>query len=382
MDFRLENDSSMIVSGPSKSGKSTFVANMIKNRHTLFKKPIRKVWWYYGIESPFHKELQDVILKMGVPTQDDFDQLQENDLIVLDDLQQESQNNETVTGLFLRGSHHKRFFAVQITQYLYGDKEQRMRNGNVHYLVAFNNPRNQQQLAQFMGKMLPKGNMSVVHDILTTLVQKYGNYAYLFIDFTTNCPFEYRFRTNLFNPPMIVFKLSKRPNKTKMDFSELVVVPKSDMNEHTGGGQQMGGGDTTKLMSTMLQRQAEDQRVRNMMMNPQQAHLDRMARDIVRHHPTANNIAAWNARMYLFDKVRRQFFNLDDDSGKRLEKTTKPLLTHVAGPPALKRSKGKVVKPSVVTSPKTKRSPLKSSINTRLSKKGVLELGSYGSPFR
>ena len=42
-DFRLENDSTMIVSGPSKSGKTTFVINMIKNKDRLFHHPINKI---------------------------------------------------------------------------------------------------------------------------------------------------------------------------------------------------------------------------------------------------------------------------------------------------------------------------------------------------
>ena len=148
-DFRLENDSTMIVTGPSKSGKSTLVANMIKHKDVIFKHAIRKVWWFHGIESPFHETLKSlgIILKHGLPTHEDVNLVQQYDMVILDDLQQESKGNDDITSLFLKASHHKGFFAIQITQYAYGDKDQRMRNANVHYYVAFNNPRNQKSTA-------------------------------------------------------------------------------------------------------------------------------------------------------------------------------------------------------------------------------------------
>ena len=89
-DFRLENDSTMIVTGPSKSGKSTLVTNMIKQKDSLFKHPIRKIWWFYGIESPFHDTLKSlgIILKQGLPSHEDLDVIQQYDqqydMVILD----------------------------------------------------------------------------------------------------------------------------------------------------------------------------------------------------------------------------------------------------------------------------------------------------------
>ena len=104
-DFRLENDSSMIVSGPSKSGKSTFVMALIKHKDTMFREPIRRIWWFYGISSPFHQSLKDlnVELKEGVPTVDDFSTIGRQDLVVLDDMQTETGKNDNVTNMFLKG---------------------------------------------------------------------------------------------------------------------------------------------------------------------------------------------------------------------------------------------------------------------------------------
>lgn len=315
-DFRFENDSTMIISGPSKSGKSTFVLNMIKHKDTLFRYPIQRVWWFYGIESPFHEELQTfhVNMKQGLPSQDDFSQIERHDLVILDDLQQESKAREDITNLFLKATHHKEFFAIQINQYIYGDKEQRMRNSNVHYYVAFNNPRNQQQLGQFVSKMFPKGNMNLIYRIFHDILHKEGKYGYLFIDFTPQCDPNLRLRSNLFKPPMIVFKLNQDRTSGKMDYSRMVVIPQHEYQEQ----KQRGGGDKVDSAATStLQRfvqQAEEQQKVNDFVKPKEAYVANLARQIIRTRPTVDNVRLYNHRLAAFDKIRRNFFRIPDSA--------------------------------------------------------------------
>ena len=120
-DMRLDVNSSMIISGPSKSGKSHFALQMVRQRDVLFKTRINQVFWHYGIASSMHKELRDlnVILKEGIPSQEDIENLQENDMIILDDLQEECKKNKDITEMFLRGAHHRRYFVVQVVQYIF-----------------------------------------------------------------------------------------------------------------------------------------------------------------------------------------------------------------------------------------------------------------------
>ena len=99
-DFRLQNDSSMLIIGPSKSGKSTFVLDLIRHKDKIFQHPIRNIWWFYGIESSFHHQLEGVILKKGMLTHDDFETIGECDLVILDDLQEECKENKEITNLF------------------------------------------------------------------------------------------------------------------------------------------------------------------------------------------------------------------------------------------------------------------------------------------
>ena len=70
-DFRLFNDRTMCVVGPSQSGKTTFLKKLLVHRHELFFQPIQRVLWCYGIKQPnLHSELQryGCILYSGIPS--------------------------------------------------------------------------------------------------------------------------------------------------------------------------------------------------------------------------------------------------------------------------------------------------------------------------
>ena len=87
-DFRLETDSTMLVSGPSKCGKTTFVINLIELKETIFKQPIQHVWWFYGVENDSINRLKRMVatLTKGLPTKENLEIIERNDLLIIDDL--------------------------------------------------------------------------------------------------------------------------------------------------------------------------------------------------------------------------------------------------------------------------------------------------------
>ena len=58
MDLRLFCDRTMCVAGPSHSGKTTFVLQLLDNRHELFHCKTNRVIWCYGI---YQHELNSAI---------------------------------------------------------------------------------------------------------------------------------------------------------------------------------------------------------------------------------------------------------------------------------------------------------------------------------
>ena len=52
MNFQLRSDRVMCVAGPSQSGKTEFVLRLLESKEELFRNPLNKVSWCYGIHNP------------------------------------------------------------------------------------------------------------------------------------------------------------------------------------------------------------------------------------------------------------------------------------------------------------------------------------------
>ena len=295
IDFRLENDSSMLVSGPSKCGKTTFVIELLENRERLFRSPTRHVWWFYGVDSPeVHNKLRamGVNLVEGSPQREHFDSIGEGDIVVLDDLQQESEGDKEITNLFLKGCHHKKFFVIKLTQYLFGGREQCIQNANVHYYVIFYNPRNQQQTITFLSRMFPPGNNGMLARILQDVHR--NKYGYLFVDYTSNCDGP-RLRTDIFGD-FVVFKLHSRGHGKQMDYSR-VALGTSVPGMAGGAGQQ--------------QQQATERMVQSFL-SPQYGQMEHVARSLVTTPliRTAREAKERTRRLANFNRLRMRYLGL------------------------------------------------------------------------
>lgn len=208
MDLRLFCDRTMCVSGPSQSGKTSFVLNLLDHKDELFRCKINRVIWCYGI---YQARLNALLQSKGYIVHDNIinvSDIQPYDIIILDDLIQESKNSQDVTAMFTRAAHHKPCFIIFIMQNLFPPgKESRTRSLNTHYYVILKNPRDKSQIEFLARQILPRHPKTLV-EIFESATQK--PHSYLFLDLTQECPEEYRFRTNIFETPIVLF----RPNKS------------------------------------------------------------------------------------------------------------------------------------------------------------------------
>ena len=78
-----------------------------------------------------------------------------------------------------------------------------MRSLNTHYYVIFKNPRDKTQF-QSIARQIRARNVKPLTDIFEAATEK--PFSYLFLDLTQECPDSFRFRSNLFERPMIIYK--------------------------------------------------------------------------------------------------------------------------------------------------------------------------------
>lgn len=206
-DMRLRHDASMICSGPTQSGKSTFIRRLLLARANLFDRPLDKVYWYYGIPQPqLHAELREMgaHLEEGLPTSN-FEDIPEYSLIVMDDLASEMKSNKAVTQLFTRVAHHRHCFIILVTQNLFErGSETRTQHLNAQYLVIFKNPRDSLQIGVLGTQMYPHKKHFLTSVFNDATSRQHG---YLFIDNHQKRSDQLRLRTNILpdEQPMKVY---------------------------------------------------------------------------------------------------------------------------------------------------------------------------------
>ena len=205
MDLRLKCNRTMCIVGPSHSGKTHLTLQILDNRHDFFDCLPKRIVWCYGIyQHELHRDLsaRSVVLHPGIITVDD---IQPCDLIILDDLLNESKNSQDVTSMFTKAAHHKPCFIIFIMQNLFpAGKESRTRSLNTHYYIIFKNPRDKSQVEFLARQILPRKSKALI-EVFEAATSK--PYQYLFLDFTQECPDEYRLRSHLFDKPIIIYKL-------------------------------------------------------------------------------------------------------------------------------------------------------------------------------
>lgn len=119
-DHRLPYPFRSIFSGSSQSGK-TFIAGLLCENFHLFEKTPKQIVYYYPRflkEKPIAWDQSDKLkipihFGLGLPNQDDIDDLDDHTLIVLDDLYDKAVNSEAIDHLF-RVTSGKRNLSVMI----------------------------------------------------------------------------------------------------------------------------------------------------------------------------------------------------------------------------------------------------------------------------
>ena len=196
-----------IISGPTASGKSTFIFKVLRNLRYMFNEPVDKVYYFYGvwqklfdtIEAPNGEFIKDL------PTKEHLESIADDkhNLIVIDDLQFSALNNAFIANLFSREAHHRNISVFLILQNLFHQgKYCRDISLNTHYFILFKNPRDVHQI-RHLGSQL---------GICKKLLEAYRDataspFSYLLINLAPASDSSYMLRSNIFPKELaIIYK--------------------------------------------------------------------------------------------------------------------------------------------------------------------------------
>ena len=150
----------MTVTGPTQSGKTYLIAQIIKIADELILPPPTKLMYAYSCWQPLYDEIKKHIdenkgssslqsyefidCSKRLPRIEDIKSGRENVLFVMDDLMVDTASNkaslEMLNQLVVRDSHHSNMSVIYVCQNLYyGEGKLRTVKQNSKYQIVFNN---------------------------------------------------------------------------------------------------------------------------------------------------------------------------------------------------------------------------------------------------
>lgn len=213
-DVRFKHPCTILISGPSMSGKSSIVFKIIKFRDEVIKGKIKKVLYCLPpgqtIKTPDYIKADKLVsFHEGIP---DVSILSADTLLIIDDLMDSL--SADMMSLFTRNSHHLGISVIFLTQNLFfgANKFFRTVSLNTRYIICTKNPRDRLQMSTLASQIYPE-NPAFVKKAFSEATRK--PFGYLIFDATQTCADHLRFRTNIFptDKPQNIFFVPEAENE-------------------------------------------------------------------------------------------------------------------------------------------------------------------------
>ena len=204
--FNFVHPFTMMVTGPTSSGKSSMISKLLLQRKKWIKPEPERILWLYGAWQPLYEKLKEEIpgieFMEGIPTSlgdDGFLNPNVRNFIIIDDLMSEATKDTRISDLFSRDSHHTNTSTAILLQNLFhGGKEMRNLSLNTNYLTVFKNPRDQQQIGVLARQMYP-GNAKYFLDEFKKATRQ--PFTYMVVDLKPQTSDDKRLRPNILEEP-------------------------------------------------------------------------------------------------------------------------------------------------------------------------------------
>ncbi|KAF0143323.1 MAG: hypothetical protein FD143_3441 [Ignavibacteria bacterium] len=206
--FHFHHPTSIVVAGPTRSGKTVFVIKCLK--HSLIQPFPNRIIFLYKEWQPAYDDLKTMIPTIEFHEGLDNATLSsvtsaDKNLVIIDDLMSTAGDSKLISKLFTQESHHKNLTVVFLVQNLfYHGKEMRNISLNAHYLVMYKNPRDKSQIRYLAQQTFPENTKFLANAFHHATTQPH---TYLILDLHPDTSEDFRILTNIFPEEIIRFYL-------------------------------------------------------------------------------------------------------------------------------------------------------------------------------
>ena len=211
-DSRLFHPSTMLIVGPSSSGKTTFTLNLLEHKDSIFRDngPGFVILIYETWQSSYDVMVNNKLVDLSIKWLDNIEYLKElftenkdkgGTLLIIDDQMQRIDNN--LVEIFTIYSHHFKVTCLLLTQSLFlSNKIYRIISLNSNYIVLMKNTRDSSSVTMLAKQTHPFRTRFVSDSYLTATRNPY---TYLLLDLRQETPEILRLRADIFSDVIQVY---------------------------------------------------------------------------------------------------------------------------------------------------------------------------------
>ena len=192
-EFNFRHKFSLLVVGPTQSGKTYFVQQILKHNRIVYEeqKSIR-IFWYYNQWQECYEELKtslgkSIRFERGVPElSENLCEInpQYNNIIILDDLMAEGTDSPVVSRLFTQGRHRNASVILLLQNMFPKGKYNTDISRNAQYLALFRSPSDRKQIGIIGERMFDKNRVHFMNAYYKETEKPFG---YLLVDNKQAC---------------------------------------------------------------------------------------------------------------------------------------------------------------------------------------------------
>ena len=186
--FQFQHPSMMMVVGPTQSGKSYFVEQLLSSKRIKYpSRKTKRIQWFYTQWQPLYDRLQSTLGKgitftQGLPNvNDNLEDISDkvHNLWVLDDLMDEAVQSPIISQLFTRGRHRNLSVILLLQNMFRKGKFNTSISRNAQYMVLFRSPSDRKQMDIIAERIFAKDRPKFMSAYMKETEKPYG---YIILD--------------------------------------------------------------------------------------------------------------------------------------------------------------------------------------------------------